>query len=111
MLNRIQTQNNENGFRLDENVRSKPVRAVCMAKDDHCCYLAGVVCPFLRDDGPDADRRWVCTFRERLGSWEAVHEDPEYLDTIAPIMMGLTGVLCGDWPTPGEHCHECGVVG
>ena len=60
---------------------------------------------------PDADRRWVCTFRERLGSWQAVHRDPEYLDTIGPMVMGLTGVLCGDWPYPGMHCNECGAAG
>jgi hypothetical protein len=77
----------------------------------HCCHLGGVVCPFLRDDGLAAPRRYVCTFRERLGSWEAVHADPGYLDTIGPMMLGLTGVLCGDWPPPGDLCAECGVGG
>lgn len=85
--------------------------ATCKAQTGHCCWLDGVVCPFLRDDGIDTSRRWVCTFRERLGSWEAVHSDPEYLDTIGPVMMGLTGVLCGDWPTRNERCNECGVIG
>lgn len=87
--------------------------AECLAgitTEDHCCYLAGVVCPFLREDD-DSQRRWVCTFREKLGSWDAVHVDEEYLNTIGPLMMGLTGVLCGDWPPPGERCAECGTVG
>lgn len=83
----------------------------CRASTDHCCYLAGKVCSYLRDDGPTASRRWVCTFRERLGSWAAVHADAEYLATVGPVMRGLTGVDCGDWPVPGELCHECGVTG
>ena len=84
--------------------------AECRADTDHCCYLAGVVCPYLRDDGPVADRRWVCTFRERLGSWEAVHTDPEYLDTVGSYVMGKIGLFCGDWPPPGTNCNECGAV-
>jgi len=84
--------------------------ATCAATTGHCCWLHGV-CPFLRDDGADAARRWVCTFRERLGSWAAVHADPQYLATAGPIMHELTGVYCGDWPRPGETCNECGVTG
>ena len=76
-------------------------------RDDHCCYLDGQVCSFLRDDGPEASRRWVCTFRERLGSWEAVHADSEYRREIAPTMLSLTGVLCGDWPPKGVTCGTC----
>ena len=83
----------------------------CQATSGHCCWIAGVVCPFLRDDGSSAARRWVCIFRERLGSWDAVHADREYMDTIGPMMIGLTGVLCGDWPPPSESCAECGVNG
>lgn len=83
--------------------------------EGHCCWLFGVVCPFLRDDGKQRrfsrKRRYVCTFRERLGSWDAVHADPEYQDTIAPVMLAATGVLCGDWPRPGETCAECGGKG
>lgn len=87
--------------------------ATCLAgvtTEGHCCHQLGVVCPFLREDA-GADRRWVCTFRERLGSWRAVHRDHEYLDTIGPIMLGMTGVLCGDWPPQGKRCAECGTVG
>ena len=80
--------------------------------EGHCCHLGSTgVCPALRDDGPGVERRWVCTFRERLGSWRAVHADPTYLATIAPVMFGLTGVYCGDWPRPNELCGECGVTG
>jgi hypothetical protein len=83
--------------------------AECRASSGHCCWIEGRVCPFLRED--DGERRWVCTFRERLGSWEVVHADPEYLDTIGPLILGLTGVFCGDWPGPGVTCAECGATG
>lgn len=85
--------------------------AQCQAADGHCCWIVGGVCPLLRDDGPGASRRWVCTLRERLGSWQAVHTDPEYLRTVGPVVMELVGVYCGDWPRPGETCAECGVTG
>ena len=84
----------------------------CRAQEDHCCYLGAFgICPALRDDGPGAEPRWVCTFREALGSWEAVPSDPVYLSTIGPVMFDLTGVYCGDWPRPGERCNTCGVTG
>lgn len=83
-------------------------RVECGASTGHCCWVAGAVCPFLRDDGAKASRRWVCTLRERLGSWEAVHADPGYLTVVAPVVRPL-GVDCGDWPPPGQTCAECGV--
>lgn len=80
--------------------------------DGHCCHLgASGVCRFLRDDGPGAVRRFVCTLRERLGSWAAVHRDPVYLELVAPTVRELVSVDCGDWPRPGELCAECGVTG
>lgn len=85
-------------------------RVACQAKRDHCCYIENQVCPALRDDGPNADRRWVCTFREKLGSWDAVHADPEYLETVGNKMKSLIGVYCGDWPKPNEQCNECGAI-
>jgi hypothetical protein len=78
--------------------------------DGHCCWIDGEVCLLLRDDGPLADRRWVCTLRERLGSWQAVHRDPAYLAVARPTMARL-GTDCGDWPGPGVRCGECGVTG
>jgi len=84
--------------------------AECRATAGHCCWIHGV-CPFLRDDGADAARRWVCTLRERLGSWAAVHANAEYLATVAPTMRRAGQVDCGDWPGPGKTCGECGVTG
>jgi len=85
--------------------------ATCRAAAGHCCWIAGVVCPFLRDDGPAARRRWVCTLRERLGSWGAVHADLGYQGRVAPTMRAFDQVDCGDWPGPGVTCGECGVNG
>ena len=85
----------------------------CEAGADHCCYLGPFgVCPALRDDGPGAARRWVCTIREAEGSWAAVHVAKAYRRSgIADIVNDLVGVDCGDWPRPGETCHTCGVIG
>lgn len=88
--------------------------ATCLAglsTDGHCCWIDGEPCTFLRDDGHDASRRWVCTLRERLGSWAAVHADPGYIEKVAPTMRKFGQVDCGDWPGPGVTCAECGVVG
>jgi hypothetical protein len=84
--------------------------AVCRADEGHCCWIAGAVCPFLRDDG-DAVRRWVCTLREQLGAWQAVHGDPRYLAVVRPTLAALGQADCGDWPGPGVTCGECGAVG
>jgi hypothetical protein len=84
--------------------------AQCGAKDDHCCYIGGSVCPFLRDDG-DAERRWVCTLRERHGSWQAVHADEGYLMIVRPELDRTAQADCGDWPGPGVTCGSCGVTG
>lgn len=82
--------------------------SVCRAVLDHCCNLGRHgVCDLLRDDGLDADRRWVCTLRERLGSWEAVHTDPVYLSEVRPKLDEYEIVDCGDWPPPGTPCFEC----
>ena len=86
--------------------------ATCKAgitTDGHCCWINGVVCPLLEDRGKNADRRYVCTVREDLGSWEAVHSDPRYLTFVRPAMSIVTGVDCGDWPPPGQTCAECGA--
>lgn len=79
--------------------------------EDHCCYFGGVVCPFLRDDGPQPNqggvRRWVCSLMEELGDWNLVHEDQRYLDTVGTMWQGSgwvmswlwdEGVRCGNWP-------------
>jgi hypothetical protein len=79
---------------------------------DHCCYVAGVACQFLRDDGSAAQRRWICTLREKLGSWGAVHIDPGYVTAVRPMWERINPALnCGDWPPPDMTCQACGVTG
>lgn len=111
--------------------------AVCHGNGaDHCCYLGGVVCPHLRDDGPQpaGSRRWVCAlFEEYRASspggwsdkkvWDQVHDDTRYLTDVAPrwqasgwVMQWLwdEGVRCGTWPdslrgltvTPGDPDYD-----
>ena len=81
----------------------------CLATTGHCCWIAGAICPFVRDDGVQAARRFVCTLRERAGSWVAVHALPEYVEHVRPTLL-LTGVDCGDWPPAGATCAECGAT-
>lgn len=82
--------------------------ADCRAAAGHCCWIAGAVCPLLRDDGAAAARRWVCTARERAGSWTAAHALPEYIQHVRPTMLAI-GVDCGSWPPAGDTCAECGA--
>ena len=87
--------------------------ATCQSSTGHCCHLGPFgVCPALRDDGPDASRRWVCTLREREGSWARVHGSVDYIASgIEAVVRDLTGGDCGDWPPKGMTCAECGVTG
>jgi hypothetical protein len=85
--------------------------AAGVTTEGHCCWIDGVVCPFLRDDGAAASRRWVCTLREELGSWPAVHADKRYLTFVRDPLHRVVEVDCGDWPPPGEKCAECGAIG
>lgn len=78
----------------------------------HCCWVPGVgVCPLLRDDGPAAQRRYVCTLaEEHKGNWRRVHRDGRYA-AIGAAILAVSGADCGDWPPPGQTCAECGVTG
>ena len=82
--------------------------AICNGQnDDHCCWLGRHgQCKFLAENVNG--RRWSCSLRANLGSWEAVHTDVRYMSEIQPIVRELVGVDCGDWPRPGELCHTCG---
>jgi hypothetical protein len=83
----------------------------CFASTDHCCYLGSHgVCQFLEENVEG--RRWSCSLRRKLGSWQAVHSDPLYVEAIKPklVDIGVT-VDCGDWPPPGVSCATCGVMG
>lgn len=78
--------------------------------DDHCCWFAGRICEFLAEnvDG----RRWTCTLRAELGSWDAVHADPRYEPVKVRVLeLSTAPALCGDWPPAGKRCNTCGMVG
>jgi hypothetical protein len=83
--------------------------AACLADTGHCCWLNGEACRFLRDDGAGAARRWVCTLRERAGSWDDAYRLPEYVEHVRPTLTAIGLPDCGDWPRPGETCNECGA--
>lgn len=63
---------------------------------DHCCYVDGQVCPFLEVDTVPG-RKWVCGKRRELGSWEAVHNDPEYIEQVQSHWKEVGVDDCGDF--------------
>lgn len=78
--------------------------------EDHCCWVNSTPCRFL-EENTVPDRRWACGLRRRLGSWEAVHNDPGYLEHIKPNWEAKNVADCGDWPIIGEVCAICGATG
>lgn len=67
--------------------------------DDHCCHLHGVRCPHLLENVEEGFR-WTCGLRKELGSWEAVHQDPRYIQDVQPF-----------WNEWGDHMgqYQCGT--
>jgi hypothetical protein len=85
--------------------------ALCQGNTaEHCCWVGGQVCRFLEVDTTPG-RHWVCGLRRQLGSWEAVHSDPGYLEHVKPAWKGTNIPDCGDWPGPKQTCGTCGVSG
>lgn len=80
--------------------------------NEHCCHIAGAVCPHL-EEGTVPGRRWACGLRRVLGSWPAVHADARYLTSVKSYLKttALKDMDCGDWPPPGVTCPSCGAVG
>lgn len=82
----------------------------CSAGEEHCCWVRGEPCQFLREN--EGGRRWACGLRLELGSWEAVHADSRYLAEIRPAWDEVGAPDdCGDFPGPGRHCGTCGEEG
>jgi hypothetical protein len=71
------------------------------APDSPCCRIplgVDVWCKFLQDH---PDRKQACGLYVELGSWDAVHADPRYIEDVHPHWI-LTGTPdCGDWVGPG----------
>jgi len=68
--------------------------------DDHCCFLKGKTCIYLRENSDDP--RWTCTLREELGSWDKVHKDVRYLKDVKPTWGELNIADCGNYT-----CENC----
>lgn len=82
----------------------------CSTGDGHCCHLGQAgVCPYLVEHM--AGRRWACGLYIEHGSWSKVHQDQRYQRDVQSRVVPVSTVNCGDWPPPGERCHECGQVG
>lgn len=86
--------------------------------DDHCCYIQGKVCQYLKEY-KDGTRRWSCGLYEKHGSWDNVYASIEYQENIQPKLDEMTNrfkeggtiMRCGDFPRPGEKCWTCGKTG
>ena len=85
------------------------------ADGTHCCFVRGEVCLYLADNGEGAERRYECSLRRDLGSWEAVHADLGYQvnvqaawDELGTNENGEPLIeSCGSWqPPPGICCRQ-----
>jgi hypothetical protein len=83
---------------------------LCGYGEGHCCWF-GTVCEHLEET--TNERRWSCKLKEKYGTWDEVYGSPEWPGVLANAMaVGLPVTYkCGDWPTKGERCGECGVIG
>lgn len=81
----------------------------CGRAAEHCCWIAGEVCPHLQRSAVPGFR-WACALRAALGSWAAVHAAPAYGAVRARLRAAGVAQDCGDWPPPGVSCH-CGETG
>ena len=77
--------------------------------DEHCCWIKGNVCQFLKEN-IETGYRWTCGLRFELGSWDAVLEAPRYQSV---ANSWAPGVNCRDWPGGegwnGVGCSKCGA--
>lgn len=82
--------------------------------DDHCCYVNGEPCGFLRENVVEG-RRWACGLYVELGDWDAVLADERYVTNLRPawrqveVTNGLPegGFNCHPWgPGTGQCCYK-----
>lgn len=76
-------------------------------RGNHCCNLGPFgVCPHLviNQDAQLPDRKFICSLREREGSWEAVYTTPEYQANVQPFFNWAQekygpewNIGCGQW--------------
>lgn len=78
----------------------------------HCCNLGPYgVCPHLviNENAQLPDRKFVCSLREREGSWAAVYQTTEYQTDVQPFFdwaqqqFGASwNIGCGAWISQAE---------
>ena len=81
----------------------------CGTGKDHCCWLEGRVCKYVRP----SDREgyvWDCGLRADLGSWKKVYASKEYKRDVKEKMnaVGGLGLDCGEWKPGPRGCSDCG---
>lgn len=73
----------------------------------HCCYVNGVVCPFL-ERGTETGQDLSCQLRRENGSWEAAIADPRYTrgrNSPGRVFAQFPYKNCKDY-----QCFECGQL-
>lgn len=73
--------------------------------EEHCCWWGGKPCPFL-EENTEPGFRWSCGLRRELGSWDAVINDPRYIEGPATVFAPL-GMNCRDFPGTLDYCTIC----
>lgn len=76
-------------------------------RGNHCCNLGPFgVCPHLviNQNAQLPDRKFICSLREREGSWEAVYTTSEYQANVQPFFNWAQekygpewNIGCGQW--------------
>lgn len=79
-------------------------------QSDHCCYVNGQRCIYL-EENTIPGRRWVCGLRRELGSWEAVHAHPGYIENVQSEWDKVGIESCGSWgPSTNQCCFAESLV-
>lgn len=84
----------------------------CGTCETHCCWLRGKMCRFVvPSERPGY--KWDCLLRREYGSWRAAYRSKEYVRYVQPFWdtYPIPDMGCGDFPSPGVKCHDCGEAG
>lgn len=83
--------------------------------EQHCCWVAGEVCPFLEENTVEG-RRWACGLYRKYGNWNRAINSEEYRTKVKPhfesdaLKARGREINCRDWPDlpVGTKCEICG---
>ena len=80
--------------------------------DDHCCYFAGVLCPYLEENTVPG-RRWACGLLRQYNNWNRVLTSDEYLQVVQPLWETVPnyvpGMTCESWPNGHPNIMAAGI--